>query len=157
MATESPNLARWGAGIGTREVYTASTAVSSAKGVDTLGYDMATAFFQLGNVTGVASSTLTITVEESADNTSFAAITGATSGAVDMASSSTKDYAVWVFTINLKNSNRLRYLRIATTPSAHAVNPGITGGGIVCTNGGNGYVADSTTSGANYTKIAIVL
>lgn len=157
MATESPAFARFGAGIGTREVYTASTAVSSAKGVDTLGYDFATAFFQLGNVTGVASSTLTIIVEESADNSSFAAITGATSGAVDMSSSATKDYAVFVFTINLKNSNRLRYLRITTTPSAHAVSPGITGGGIVCTNGGNGIVADSTASGANYTKIAIVV
>lgn len=155
MATEAANMGRWGAAIGTREVYTSATAVSSAKGVDTLGYDTAVAVFQLGNVTGSASHTLTIIVEESADNSSFAAITGATSGAVAL-TDNTYDYAIWQFTINLKNSSRLRYLRITTTPSAHAVSPGISGGLIHCTNGGNGLVPASTTSGAYYTKTVVI-
>jgi hypothetical protein len=148
-----------GSGIGLNAAFVGGTAVQGQP-IDTRGYEYATAFFTFGDVTGVASSTMTITVEESASGTgSWAAISGATSGAIDTTSSTLYDRAVFVIGINLQNSSRLRYLRLVATPVAN-VNLGTCGGCIVLSDGMAAVPTSTSTAptapaGAYYNRVLV--
>ena len=156
MATEGIGIAgKFGAGVGTVAAFSSSTAKTSAA-LDTTGFTTATAFWSMGDVAGGGSHTLTISVEECATiGGSYAAITGATTGAIDVSDATVWNYGTIAIQVNLQNSNRLKFLKLVATPSAHAVDVGLAGGGIVLQNGGQS-VATSTTSAARLTRVVVV-
>lgn len=91
------------------------TAAANGKGVDRLGYERALALIHLGahdRTTG--NETVTFTVEESADNSSFAAISGATTGAIGNVVPDTDSGNVYMIDIDLSDPARLRYIRVAS-------------------------------------------
>lgn len=93
------------------------TSSANGKAVDTRGYTSALIVFHLGahdHTTG--NETFTGTVEESADgSTGWAAISGATTGALGAVVPDTTSGNVYCINVNLKAGARLRYLRAVAT------------------------------------------
>jgi hypothetical protein len=137
-----------GSGIGLNAAMVDATALNGQP-VDSRGFSHAVGLLTLGDLSAVASATLTVKMQESASGTgSWADITGATTGAIDVSSATVNDRATWAIPVNLLNSNRLRYLRLVATP-AQAANCGTWGGLIVLSNGGetvSTFTAASPTS-----------
>lgn len=111
------------------------TASANGKSIDTLGCETLTAIYQFGTTTTGTSGTVTLTLEDSADDSSFALITGATSGALttDAGGMNAKRYAL---VLNCKG--RRRYVRmvatIAGTVATGATGPQNNGGTLIASN-----------------------
>jgi hypothetical protein len=134
-------VAKCGGALAKSDVFTASTAVNGV-GVDTTGFTHATGVFTLGTVANVASSTLTLKVQESDDDSTYADITGATSGALTTAAG-TYSKATVVIVVNLLSGSRKRYVRVVALPSAHAVDVDVAG--MVALTEGDASVPTATT------------
>lgn len=91
------------------------TASANGLGVDTQGYGHATFIFHLGahdRTTG--DETIEFQVAESDDDTSFADITGATTGAIGNVVPNATSGAIYVISVDLLKPGRKRYLRAET-------------------------------------------
>lgn len=151
MATFAPGfVAKCGGALPITAAMTGGVA-QSGPAVNVTGYTHASVFFNFGDVTGVGSTTLTITVEESANGTSgWTLITGATSGALDT-SGNTYDNAVVCIVVNLVSSSRLGFIRVKATPVG-AVNPGQAAGIVMLSEGG----ASVPTVTNTYARVVVV-
>ena len=93
---------------------------------------------------GVAQATATVALElqESDDDSTYADITGATSGALTTAAG-TYSKATVVIVVNLLSGSRKRYVRVVALPSAHAVDVDVAG--MVALTEGDASVPTATT------------
>lgn len=110
------------------------TASSNGISIDTLGYETLTFIYQYGTTTTFTSATVDFTLEDSADDSSFAAITGAAM-AQHTSAQNAKRHAI---VLNLKG--RRRYVRAVltkggTTLATAATGPLNNGGVLIATNG----------------------
>lgn len=155
MTTMAPAyIAKFGGVLGVAATFVGTTS-QSGRAVDTCGYSHASCYFLFGNVAGTASSSITITVEESADgSTGWTAITGATSGTLATTDASAYDDGVVCIVVNLLSGSRLRYLRVKATP-AGGPDLGQCAAFIALSEGGEA-IPTSTTSGARFQRVVVV-
>jgi len=99
------------------------TATKTSRTLDCLGCETLSLFYKFGTTTTGTSGTVTISITESSDDSSYAAITGATTAALtlDTGGQNAKQHAIIV---NMKG--RKRYVRAVYTVSG-TVNPVATG------------------------------
>lgn len=93
----------------------AVTATANGTGVDTQGYDDAVVLLEVGAVTGTTPS-MTVKIQESDDNSTFADVTGATFTAVTAANNSQ------ILRLTELNVTRKRYVRAVATISGTTPN-----------------------------------
>lgn len=99
-----------------------ATAATSGTSVDTKGYNSGAVRVFLtptATITGLSSqtqSTLTVVLQESADNNTFTSALDNTGTAIGGTVTATSTAVIASFRVEGLNQNRLRYLRVVTTP-----------------------------------------
>lgn len=109
------------------------TATTSGRSIDTRGAESLCFFYSFGTTTTGTSGTATIKLQDSADNSTFADITGATTSALSCDSGGQDAKKVLIRLTSLKG--RARYIRAVLT-EANTINTAATGpenaGGVLC-------------------------
>lgn len=127
----------------------AITATANGKSIDADGADIVEFFYQFGTTTSGTSGTVTFTFEDSADNSSFAAVSGVTSGALttDSGGMSAKTVSLSKPTAGLRRYVRV-VLTVAGTVSTAATGPANAGGVLIASNRATSLVGATEYTGA---------